>query len=296
MQKIPVRQPLVSVVMATYNRAALLGKAVESVRVQTFLDWELIIVDDASTDNTADVAGQYAREDARTTFVSNESNKGQVKSLRRGIDLAKGKYIARIDDDDTWRDKQKLEKQAEFLESHPEYVLVGGGIVVVDDQGKELVRFLHPEEDEEIRKKMLFHTPFAHGAVLFRKDAYGAVDGYDAHLGYSEDWDLWLKLGTVGKLYNIQEYMLTYVRGNQRKTASWRDETRYHGMLRKRYKDVYPNYIQAVLFGLLSSLYYRIPFVREILYPVSAVLRKTLLAALTLFTRKKKKPVHDHKT
>lgn len=266
--------PKVSVILATYNRSALIGKAIESVLNQTYKDLELVVVNDASTDNTKELVIQYGQRDPRVVIINNGQNLGQVKSLNKGIAKACGKYIARIDDDDIWLTSDKLEKQIGFLEAHPEYVLVGGGIVVVNEHGKEMVRFLYPKEDQDIRKQMLISPPFAHGSVVFRKDAYVSVGGYSATMEYGEDWDLWLKLGKVGELHNVQDYVLQYWRAGDRKTANWKNETKYDNALRKAYRQDYPNYSKARAFGFLASVYYAIPFVRTILYPLSAELRE----------------------
>lgn len=281
--------PLVSVVLATYNREKLVGKAIRSVLDQTFSDWELVIVNDKSTDNTSSVILNYVKKDPRILILENEVNLGQVKSLNKGIKNSRGKYIARVDDDDAWCDKMKLEKQANFLETHPDYVLTGGGVIVINEKEKELIKFLHPQADNDIRKRMLFHTQFAHGAVMFRRSAFDSVGGYDEGLGYCEDWDLWLKLGKAGRLYNFPEYFLCYLKSDQRKTADWRNETKYDSKLREKYRNDYPNYRQAVLFGFISNIYYSIPFVRGILYPLSASLRSLFFKTSTLSFKKNKK-------
>jgi len=270
---------IVSVVLATYNRAELIGKAIESVLSQTFADLELIVVNDASSDHTLEVVLRYAKKDPRIRVFTNEHNAGQVKSLNRGIKESQGKYVARIDDDDVWCDPKKLEKQVGFLESHLEYVLVGGGIIIVNEEGKEMVRFLHPKEDKEIRDMILMSAPFAHGAVVFRKDACDKVEGYNEHMEYGEDWDLWLKLGKVGKMANVQDYVLLYRKSLNRKTSNWRNETKYDNALRKAYCHDYPNYYKARLFGFLATVYYALPFVRNMLYPLSAKLRELFFKA-----------------
>jgi glycosyltransferase involved in cell wall biosynthesis len=116
-------QPLVSVILPTYNRVKYIRKAIESVLGQTYRNLELIIINDGSNDKTSKVIYGFAKKDQRVKTIKNETNIGLVKSLNKGITKSKGKYIARIDDDDVWSDKQKLEKQIEFLEQFYNYSL-----------------------------------------------------------------------------------------------------------------------------------------------------------------------------
>ena len=267
-------QPLVSVVLPTHNREPYIRKAVESVLGQTYRNFELIVVDDYSTDRTSEILQDYERVDSRVKVVHNKENIGFVRSLTKGILPARGVYLARIDDDDFWCDVEKLAKQVRFLEAHPDHVLCGGGVIIVDTQGKELLRFLDPERDEEIRKTVLFLANFIHSSVVMRKSAYDAVGGYDEALAYSEDRDLWFKLGKVGKFYNFQDHFVVYRRGHDNRTGKeWCQIHAIDAMLQKKYRNDYPNYAQAVVFSRLTFLYYALGL-RALLYPISSVLRK----------------------
>ena len=114
--------PKVSVVIITYNRARFLPEAIESVIAQSFTDWELIVVDDASTDNTKGVVEKYSSVDSRIKYYRNPENLNISKSRNRGIELSKGKYIAVLDSDDIWCDIEKLKLQYSFLESNLDHV------------------------------------------------------------------------------------------------------------------------------------------------------------------------------
>ncbi|MEN9342163.1 MAG: putative glycosyltransferase EpsE [Candidatus Parcubacteria bacterium] len=206
----------VSIILPTYNRAGLLPRAIDSVMRQSYKDWELIIVDDASTDETPEIIKKWAETDYRITVITNVVNQypDLPKNLNKGLAIAKGKYIARLDDDDYWIDSQKLEKQVDFLEKNKEYVIVGTGMIVIDEKGEELYRYLKNREDVDIRKKALFANPFSHTTVLFRADAARLVGGY-SNWDFAEDWDLWLKLGRKGKFYNVPEYSTAYLSAGQ---------------------------------------------------------------------------------
>src|ERR1700688_1532416 len=137
------KQPRVSILLPTYNRAALLRRAVQSVFRQSFPDWELIVLDDGSTDGTEAMLKEFMGRDHRITTIRNPKNEnaGIAKFLDKGLAAAKGEYIARLDDDDYWIDDDKLKKQVAFLDSHPDYVVVGTGVRVINKEGKELSRY-----------------------------------------------------------------------------------------------------------------------------------------------------------
>ena len=262
-------KPLISVLLPTYRRGENLKEAIGSVLSQTYKNLELIIVDDTPDNTIFDIISRI--NDPRIIYIKNRERLGFVKSLNKGTSLAKGKYIARIDADDIWIDFMKLEKQVKFLEDNPEYVLCGGGIIIVDKKGKEIVRFLHPQEDKEIRKSLLLIDNFTHSSVVFRKDTFEKVKGYDEKLDFAEDWDLWLKLGKIGKFYNFPEYFVQYLKSPETR-SNRKKEIDIGNELRKKYRLDYPNYHKAVIFSWFYSFYYR--FLRKILYPISPLLRK----------------------
>jgi len=193
--------------MPTYNRAHLVGRAIESVISQTFQDWELIVIDDASTDGTLEMLHGWRNKDPRIVVIHNAVNQYPdiSKTLNQGLAVARGKYIARVDDDDYWIAPEKLEKQIAFLETHTDHVLVGTGVIVVDDAGNERYRYLKREDDAAIRRGALAANPFTHSTVMYRRDAALSVHGYEKY--YAEDWMLWLKLGNRGKLHNLPEFL-----------------------------------------------------------------------------------------
>ena len=257
------RDPLVSVVLATHSRAALLRKAAESMLGQTEKNLELLIVDDASSDETPRVIEELEKRDARVRHVRNPFNMGRVKSANRGILEARGVYIARIDDDDTWCDPSKLAKQTAFLESHPEYVAVGGGTIRVDLMGKGFLHLLPPQEDREIRKVILQFNPLAQSTILFRRLAWEKTGGYDEKLesSVSEDWDLWMRLGKRGKLYNFPEYFARCLEAGQNLShQKFLYNARVTLALRLKYRNDYPNFSQGYLRGLISLLLAFLPF------------------------------------
>jgi len=275
------QQPLVSVIITTKNRERYIKKAIESVLSQTYRNIELIIADGGSTDKTKEVVEFYLK-DGRVRYLY-KKDKGFAEGRNNGIEISKGKYIAILDSDDFWCDSKKLEKQVRFLEEHPDYVLVGGGAMVLNEEGKECYRVLLPETDEKIRELMLFDCLFPQGTVVFSKKTFKSVGGYcDEELGavFPEDWKLWLQFGKFGRFYNFQEYFLCYLQGKQGITQyiDRRQRIRCHLRLIKKYRNEYPNFWKAYSFNLASYFYSFFPF-QKWLHPVMPKLKNIFFHA-----------------
>jgi len=243
--------PKVSIILATYNGSKYIRRAIQSVLAQTFCNYELIIIDDSPDDATSQVIEELVNEN-RIIYLKNVKRLGRCASVNMGMHKAKGSYIARIDDDDVWIDAAKLEKQVEFLDANVEYLLVGTGIVVGDENGMELSRRLLPQSDTGIREEMLKRNCFAQSSVVFRKAVALEFGGYRHEVfpyTYSEDYELWLKLGTAGKLTNFPAYSTFFTARNRGLSipmkylviAGIRDM-----ILISKYRDKYPHYWQAV--------------------------------------------------
>lgn len=272
--------PIVSIILPTYNRSNYLERAIKSVLDQSFQEWELIIVDDASTDDTFKVLKKWQEKDGRIKVLRNEKNNysanGISKNLNNGIHVANGKYIARLDDDDYWCHKDKLKMQVDFLENNPEYVIVGGGMIVVDGLGKEKFRYLKKESDRDIRASALLSSPFSHTTVMFLKGAADKV-GFYGDNKLVEDWALWLKLGKLGKFYNFPEHFTCYTMdGNNRSLSHLRQHAKIHFGLVRDYKNDYSGFYKAYCFGSAQYLYSFLPsFLRRYLdYSLSKMKRE----------------------
>lgn len=253
--------PLVSILMPTYNRSALLRRAVESVLEQSFREFELIIINDASTDDTRVVLDELAEKDKRIRPVHHKQNyyPDISRTLNEALDFARGKYIARLDDDDYWCDSDKLKKQTVFLDAHPGCVIVGGGTIVIDEHDHERFRYLKRESDEEIRAKALFANPFTHSTVMFRRDVAITAGRYGSFKN-AEDWDLWLRMGTRGTFYNFQEYFVRYLLTEQSKTFIFkRSQSREILRIVAAHRNEYPNFVTAWCINAAQYLYSFLP-------------------------------------
>ena len=199
-------RPMVSVIMGIYNCERTLSEAIESIIGQTFIDWELIMCDDGSSDNTYQVALQYSRRFPDKIFlIRNAVNRGLNYTLNRCLEKAKGIYIARMDGDDI-SIPERLEKEVQFLNTHSEYAIVSSQMIYFDEKGDWGIR--NVIEIPQI-KDFVFHTPFhCHAPCMIREEAYRSVGGYtvDERLLRFEDCNLWYKLYAKGyRGYNIQE-------------------------------------------------------------------------------------------
>lgn len=210
-----MEQAKISINIITYNRAQFIAEAIQSVLNQSLVDWELIIVDDGSTDNTKEVVGVYAQKDTRITYLLNDTNLGISKSRARALHASNGKYIAILDSDDVWCDNDKLKKQYDFLEHNEEYILVGGGAKLIDEDGKRIKQIHVTESDFLIRTTLLLKNPFIHSTVMYRRHIAQSVGGYEEtfdgiQIDAIEDYQLWLKMGIRGKLANFSESLVAY--------------------------------------------------------------------------------------
>jgi len=260
--------PRVSIVMATYNRAHMLGRGIEALQRQTFTDWELIITDDCSSDNTPAVVREWAAREPRIVSLRNAKNLGASKNYNVGFRKARGEYIAMLDDDDVWCIDDKLERQVAFLDAHPDVVGVGGGAIVINSEGKELYRFLKPTDDVDIREKMLIANPMSNSTTLFRRAIGEQVGWYDEGLAYSGDRDFWMKMGLAGKLANLPLQLGYYTIGTHNGSITHlKPHLACSLRLTKRYRRDYPNYPRALAVSYAQYWYAFLPrSVREVMH------------------------------
>lgn len=198
-----MRRPKVSVVMPAYNAEKYLSEAIESVLNQSFKDFEFIIIDDCSTDNTSKIALEYASKDKRIKYFRNEDNVGCTASLNNGLKHSKGEFIARMDSDDVCH-KKRFEEQIKALKK---YDVVGSNIVFIDEHGKKLGGRKY---SNDVDKVIRIESPLAHPTVMFKKSLL-KQSFYDERFEASQDYDLWIRLYLEGaKFFVVQKDLLLY--------------------------------------------------------------------------------------
>jgi glycosyltransferase involved in cell wall biosynthesis len=194
--------------MPVHNGEQFLAEAVESILAQSLADFELVVVDDGSTDATGAILADYASQDSRIA-VHRQANAGGPEARNRGFRLASAPFVANLDADDVAL-PTRLEQQHEFMTQHPDVAVVGGAVAFIDESGREFGEWRYPLADAEIRRAFAHTTPLAHPATMIRKDAFFATAGYRRLLAVAQDVDLWLRIGERYEFANVPGVVLRY--------------------------------------------------------------------------------------
>ena len=198
----------VTVLMPVYNAERFVAETVDTILAQTFRDFEFLIINDGSTDRSLEILQGYASRDSRIRLVS-RANTGYVVALNEGLELAAGEFVARIDADDL-ADPRRLELQVARMRQEPSLVALGSNALAMDEDGLPLGDYSVPQTHEEIEASHLQgSSAIHHPAVMLRPEEVKRVGGYRKELMPCEDFDLWLRLGEVGRLANLPEKLLT---------------------------------------------------------------------------------------
>jgi len=221
--------PTVSVLMSVYNTPAqYLRAAVESVLAQTLSDFEFIVIDDGSTDGSPEILREFATREPRIRLTV-RPNKGLTATLNEAIAMSRGEFLARMDCDDV-SEPDRFERQLAFLSADPSLVCAGGHFALIDEKGRLLTRLRPPSDDASIQDLLLRgHTAICHPAAMMRRDAVEKVGGYDPYFKTTQDLDLWLRLGEVGKLGNVPEVVLRFRQHGGSISETRREEQRRFG-------------------------------------------------------------------
>lgn len=201
---------MVSVLMPVFNAGKYLHEALESIRRQTFVDWEMIAVDDGSTDGSGEILGHHAKHDSRIRVVS-RPNTGIVGALNDGLQECRGRYVARMDADDISL-PQRLERQVAHMEHHPDCVALGSWVTFIDPQGWKLFRWEMPHTHKAIVQDLLGGgmSGLVHPVVMFRAGTLKEVGGYREEFQWVEDVELYTRLASLGHLAILREHLLLY--------------------------------------------------------------------------------------
>ena len=222
-----MNNPLVTVLLPVYNRPSVVN-TINSVLDQTYKNFELLIIDNASTDDTQDVINSIS--DDRIRLIVNETNRGQTFSINRGLKLAKGEYIARIDADDLML-PTRLEKQVDFMESNPEYGLCGCWVQYITDDDKKVIIVKTCISDSGLRAMQRIACGVYHPAVMVRTSTLKKYNiTYDSNLKMAEDYDMWRVILKYSKGINLPEILLYYRKGANNDSDKHRTITNQEGL------------------------------------------------------------------
>jgi len=247
------QRPLVTVFMAAYNTEKYISFAIQSILDQTYPNFELLIIDDCSTDNTLDEIKKF--EDSRIRLLQNERNQGILITRNRALEEAKGIFIAVLDSDDI-AVQDRLESLLNEFEAHPEYAVIGGHADLIDSAGIPTGQQFKCETDSSLlRYRMLLENNFTHSSVMMRTEVFREFKGYRTSL--AEDYDLFLRISTKYPVTNLDKVLLFY-----------RDHT---SGISKKYAQELENQILPIKENILRSLHLPadIRYQKMITYPIN---------------------------
>ncbi len=201
--------PQITVLMASYNADKYIEKAIESILKQVYKNFEFIIIDDCSTDKTWDIVESYSKKDKRIKIYRNNKNIKSCKTLIKGMKIARGKYIAIMDNDD-WSYPDRLRKQYDFLEFHPNVGIVGGTLEIMDENEKIYSERRYELIDKKIREKIFRYSPYAHPLVMLRRSVLEKVGYYDYSFAPADDYELYFRIGIVSEFANLPDKLVKY--------------------------------------------------------------------------------------
>lgn len=203
-----LKEPLISVIMPVKNAGKFVGAAVESIIDQTYKNWEMIVVNDGSTDETGKILQKFSRKDKRITVITNKQSKGIGASLNLALTKAKGKYIARMDGDDISL-PNRLTTQVAFLQKHSKIVAVGGQAEMIDGEG-EIFAYKHfPTDATKLREMIMWMVPIQHPVMMARGEVYKKCR-YDETFKTAEDVEMFMQLLKYGELGNVPQVVYQY--------------------------------------------------------------------------------------
>jgi glycosyltransferase involved in cell wall biosynthesis len=254
------KAPTVSVVMPAYNAAKYIKCAIESILRQTFNDFEFIIIEDCSTDNTQSIIREYAAEDSRIILCSNSRNLGIAPSLNRGLSIAHGEYVARMDADDISY-PQRLEKQVAYLKTNPDVCMVATSFERIDENGDIIGPIVLNIGKDELKRKMKTENCVSHGSVVFRREEVMRLGNYREKCLHNEDYDLWLRLVEKHEISQIPDILYKFRISSQSISSAYAVEMAYYRGLIRQFaeerrlygKDSYEKLPKAHAFATITS-------------------------------------------
>jgi len=241
-----LRHPKISVIMSVYNGGLYMRSAIDSILEQTFRDFEFIIVNDGSLDNTREILVEYTKKDPRIVLVNNGNNIGLTRSLNKGLKIAKGELIARMDADDL-SFPQRLERQMKILEGNKNVGAIGSWYYIINENGEIIGNCQPPANNIRIKKAFLNSAPIIHSSLMVKSKVLENVGFYDEEFRYAQDRDLLLRIAKKYELMVITEYLVEY--RNNKNSISLQKEIEQKKFCLKAIK-------RAIANGTYSKFYY----------------------------------------
>ena len=216
-------KPSISIIMSVYNGEQFLNESIKSILNQTYTDFEFIITNDCSTDNSKDIIQEFAKKDSRIKFIDNKKNLGLAQSLNNMIKISKAKYIARMDADDIAL-QNRFEKQMKIIQNNPDIDVVFTGTMLIDKFGNDICRSWKPKSIKKILQDLQYNNYIPHPSIIIKKLTLAEFDNYDTKFGTGQDRDLWIKMRDKRvKFYYLREILLKYRLNPQSVRANAKD-------------------------------------------------------------------------
>ena len=203
------KTPLVSILMAAFNADNFIGDSIKSIIEQTYKNWELIVIDDYSSDKTYQIANNYSKLDPRIKVIRNTTQLGQALSRNRGVEYSTGNYIAILDSDDLAL-PFRIEKQVEYLGKNSDVGLVGSYVNIIDKDGKKIRTKEKACDALGIHFALILQNQFIHSSVIMRREVVEWAHGYDTKYLHAEDYDLWSRLCDKFILVNMNTVLTSF--------------------------------------------------------------------------------------
>lgn len=210
-----LRKPLVSVIMPVYNGMPFLKQATKSILEQTYKNFEFIIIDDSSTDNTFQYLNRL--KDKRIKLIKNKKNLGLAASLNIGLKIAKGNYIARMDADDVSL-PNRFEEQIKFMTQNPSIDLCGTWVDLIDEKGMKIGEKKYPIKSDQVKNAITWYTAVVHPTYMAKNSFFKKLGGYRLNFDFAEDYDLLARAKNNFKIANIPQKLLLWRLQNKRRS------------------------------------------------------------------------------
>ena len=271
------KKPLISVILPVYNAEKYLVEALESLRYQSYPNFEVIAIDDASTDLSHRILRSYAKIDSRFRVFKNKTNLKIAKTLNFGLTKAKGNFIARMDADDISL-PNRFQKQLKFLQKHPGVVVVGGQCLTMDKESRLTGKKLFPTSHIDIHELMYTANPLQHPSIMINRSLLPkSFSWYNPKLTPAEDLDLYFRLGKFGLFANLKTTVLMYRQHtdsetfkNPKHTFAITQKVRHLAVQKHGYKPKLKSQILALIQSLVLSV---LP--TSLIFPLYTLVRST---------------------
>jgi glycosyltransferase involved in cell wall biosynthesis len=251
-----IKKPKISVIIPVHNGSRTLSRAINSIIRQSFEDFELIVIDDCSKDNSAEIIKNYSTKDQRIKFIQNTKNIGLAATLNKGINISACKLIARLDQDDEAL-PERLKKQYQYMQGHEDVAVAGSTVFIMGITEKFDKIYPVPTNFKKIKKTLQIYNCIFHPSVIMRKKSIINAGGYRKEFKNAEDYDLWLRVSKNEKIVNIQEPLTRYNYSTGGMTLSRKWEQLFYTLLAQesyKHPNLPFNKIKKIAYKKLASV------------------------------------------